>query len=419
MSNVHVVIGANYGDEGKGLITDYLVHREKSKLVVRFNGGAQAGHTVVTPGGHRHVFSHFGSGTFHGADTFLSKYFVANPMIYLKERTVLESAGVKIPKMFVDPRVMVSTPYDMMVNEYREKHFKHGSCGLGVTDTIDRNNCEVVSANDGKLFDLKSIFKLNADDVYYNSIYDKTDELHYKLQLIRKEWVPLRLQQLGIPYTHEMLKRVMDDNLIWKFLEDIILFGKSISITHTKNLSKHDSLIFEGGQGLGLDQVNGHHPHVTKSFTGLTNVREICKEAGINAIDVYYVTRAYLTRHGAGPMENELKEKPYKGIKETTNFTNEFQGKFRYGNLDVDELRHRIAVDLKDSVFGSSFNVNPKLAVTCVDHLDDVGRYISNGKRKRASKDNFSVSLAREIGLPYVLESRGPTRDNIKERFTL
>lgn len=55
-----VVIGANYGDEGKGLITDYLAALDHSNtLVVRFNGGAQAGHTVQTPSGLRHVFSHF------------------------------------------------------------------------------------------------------------------------------------------------------------------------------------------------------------------------------------------------------------------------------------------------------------------------------------------------------------------------
>ena len=61
-----VIIGANYGDEGKGLISDYLVDREQAKIVIRFNGGAQAGHTVVTLDGKRHVFKHFGSGTFQG-----------------------------------------------------------------------------------------------------------------------------------------------------------------------------------------------------------------------------------------------------------------------------------------------------------------------------------------------------------------
>ena len=69
------IIGANYGDEGKGLLTDYYAAKSKHSVVVRFNGGPQAGHTVVTPEGKRHVFSHYGSGTLAGAQTFLSKHF--------------------------------------------------------------------------------------------------------------------------------------------------------------------------------------------------------------------------------------------------------------------------------------------------------------------------------------------------------
>ena len=61
---VKAIIGANYGDEGKGLATDYLTGPDS--LVVRFNGGAQAGHTVCTPSGQRHVFSHIGAGSFRG-----------------------------------------------------------------------------------------------------------------------------------------------------------------------------------------------------------------------------------------------------------------------------------------------------------------------------------------------------------------
>ena len=82
---ISVVIGANYGDEGKGLATDYLASQGTKSLVVRFNGGAQAGHTVVTPDGCRHVFHHFGSGVFAEADTFLSKFFIVNPILFRTE----------------------------------------------------------------------------------------------------------------------------------------------------------------------------------------------------------------------------------------------------------------------------------------------------------------------------------------------
>ena len=80
-----VVIGANFGDEGKGLAVDSLVARDSDAAVIRFNGGAQAGHTVVAEDGRRHVFSHFGAGAFLGAATFLSRFFVVQPSIFAKK----------------------------------------------------------------------------------------------------------------------------------------------------------------------------------------------------------------------------------------------------------------------------------------------------------------------------------------------
>lgn len=67
------VIDSNFGDSGKGLMVDYLC-QTGGEVVVRFNGGANAGHTVVTPEGLRHVFRHFGAGSFYGVPTFLSSF---------------------------------------------------------------------------------------------------------------------------------------------------------------------------------------------------------------------------------------------------------------------------------------------------------------------------------------------------------
>ncbi len=89
-----VVIGAQFGDEGKGrLIDHYATLAGGDSIVIRFNGGAQAGHTVVTPEGQRHIFSHVGSGAFAGAATFLSRFFVANPILLLKEMKRLAEWG--------------------------------------------------------------------------------------------------------------------------------------------------------------------------------------------------------------------------------------------------------------------------------------------------------------------------------------
>ena len=116
-----VVIGAQFGDEGKGRLIDaYAAPLGSQALVIRFNGGAQAGHTVVTPEGMRHVFSHIGSGALVGAATFLSRFFVCHPMLFRKEIESLAIQGVQ-PDVYVDPQSPVTTPYDMMLNQIIER----------------------------------------------------------------------------------------------------------------------------------------------------------------------------------------------------------------------------------------------------------------------------------------------------------
>lgn len=109
MTDVKIVVGANFGDEGKGLMADYFCHQAVSQgkkcLNVLTNGGAQRGHTVVTPTGKRHVFKHFGSGTFAGADTYLLKSFILNPMEFIRELNEFRANDYRIPDVFVDPRM--------------------------------------------------------------------------------------------------------------------------------------------------------------------------------------------------------------------------------------------------------------------------------------------------------------------------
>ena len=137
-----IVIGANFGDEGKGLVTDFLSAKYNGNVfVVRHNGGAQAGHTVVVPDGRRHVFKHFGSGTFAEAKTILSRFYVCNPILFFREKELLNKLGVN-PVVYIDPRATISTPYDMMINQLAEDARggnRHGSCGLGFGETVERN----------------------------------------------------------------------------------------------------------------------------------------------------------------------------------------------------------------------------------------------------------------------------------------
>ena len=118
--NVKIVVGANYGDEGKGLATDFFARNASGKcLNVLYNGGPQRGHTVELKGGKRHVFHHFGSGTFANAHTLFDKDFMVNPILFAKEYDELARDGVDV-KCFVSPDCRVTTPYDMIINQIVE-----------------------------------------------------------------------------------------------------------------------------------------------------------------------------------------------------------------------------------------------------------------------------------------------------------
>ncbi len=137
-----VIIGSNFGDEGKGLLTDWAAAPFGNDCIVaRFNGGVQAGHTVVLPDGRRHIHSHFGSGTLAGAATFLGQHFVSNPLLFFRETAALEKLRIELPLVYADERGLVSTPFDMLINQIVEAargSRKHGSCGLGFGETIER-----------------------------------------------------------------------------------------------------------------------------------------------------------------------------------------------------------------------------------------------------------------------------------------
>ena len=111
--NLKVVIGSNYGDEGKGATVNHLAN--SNTTVVRFNGGCQAGHTVVE-NGIRHVFSTFGSGTLKGASTHLAQPFVFSPGAFLAERKALVDLGLK-PKLTINPLCKITLPCDVAINQ--------------------------------------------------------------------------------------------------------------------------------------------------------------------------------------------------------------------------------------------------------------------------------------------------------------
>lgn len=397
MKTAKAVIGAGYGDEGKGLTTDYLAARTGgAALVVRYNGGAQAGHTVTLPDGRRHVFSHFGSGSFCGAETLLSRFFVCNPLLFVKELALLRGQGVT-PVVHVDAAAQVTTPYDMMINQIAEESrgaARHGSCGMGFGETLQRGE--------------------SAAPLRYAELLDASS-LKNRLIEIRQHWLPARLAALGIEeIPPHWQARIASAGVLEKFLEDTAAFLAATRPAAADFLgATAKPVIFEGAQGLLLDQTRGRFPHVTRSHTGLRNIMALAAEAGFDGIQAHYITRSYLTRHGAGPLAGELHRLPYAAVRDATNVPNDYQGALRFAYLDLDSLKTAIGYDLKDAKSGP--RVTPGLVLTCLDQLDARVHFRHGEFMQSGPADLLPGALARASNLPVWLQSRGPTRLDIAE----
>ncbi|MFW2490745.1 adenylosuccinate synthetase [Clostridium chromiireducens] len=406
MKYIKVIIGSNFGDEGKGLMTDYMCSINENPIVIRFNSSAQAGHTVVTPDGKRHVFGHFCSGNLQGIPTFLSNYFSVNPLLFLKEYDELKMKNID-PYTMIDLTCPVIIPQDMILNQIVERYRgdnRHGSCGLGYNESIIRNNIER--------------YKITCNELLNKNYIDK-------LELIKNEYIKDRLQELNlVGCKDKLMAKLYDDSIISHFIDDIgrQFIPKVHFINIKKVAEKYNTLIFEGAQGLMLSEDYKYFPHVTHSKTGISNVINLLEEINNYQLDieVIYLTRSYLTRHGAGHLPNEVQEKPYKNIIDSTNISNEFQGTLRFAPLDIDLLAENIQNDYTKILpvkQHGCWNIKKSIGLTCLDQIDnDEAIYYKNNLLCVNSTNRFVEEICEKIKPENCYLSYGKTRNTIIKR---
>jgi adenylosuccinate synthase len=386
------VIGAGHGDEGKGLAVDAIAHRlvaaHGEATVVRSNGGAQAGHGVERPDGTRHVFHHVGSGALAGAATHLSRFFVAHPMVFGAEAARLDTLGARM-EITIDPRAPVTTPWDMAINQALEiarGGGRHGSCGLGFGETLERS---------------ERGFALSVADL------DRPD-LRQTLETLVRDWLPLRIKETGLDPEMELLALVRDEpGVLEAFLDDVEAFRTHVKLRDDAALA--GPVLFEGAQGLALDMDLGDFPHVTRSHTGLPNMVSVAEEAGIPGIWALYMTRAYRTRHGAGPLPFERDLSAEFDIVDETNAPNDWQGRIRTAPLDPAILRDMIRADLDRA--GGGVAIEAALGVSCIDQIRDLAPVLSEGREMSLAPEELLRHLEMVVGLDVGFEGRGPCRE--------
>lgn len=362
MKKARIVIGANYGDEGKGtVVAHYTKHSEGTVLNVLTNGGAQRGHSILTKDGSM-TFHHFGSGTYHGADNFYSRFFILNPMQFVNEYNELIT---KPKKIYRDINCRWSTPYDSMANMLMERaKGRHASCGMGIWNTIKRCRSMITP-----LFDEFITAEFSSKISYLNLV---------------KEYYE---KEITIPTD---FKSVWDSEILKEHFINDCLFMAKLTIPMNLNQLDYDNLIFENGQGLLLCDTGKDTYDTTPSNTGILYSLELIKDMKDIDVTTHYVTRPYLTRHGDGHIfdSSERKDLSKDVLADRTNVYNEFQGDFRYGKLDICGLNYRI---LRDSIIAITKGIDIKLELD-VTHCDEMDRELEF-KSKFRNVNTFDSAL--------------------------
>ena len=287
--STYVVVGLQYGDEGKGKITDVL--SAKSDYVVRFQGGDNAGHTVYV-GDEKFVLHLLPSGVLQcKGKCIIANGVVVNPKAFLKEIGQIEEKGMKTDHVFISRRAHVIMPYHILLDTYREE--EAGGTHIGTTkkgigpcyeDKIARVGIRMVDLLNPEVLAEKIKKNLKIKNSLFEKYFDKPT---LEFDEIYNEFL-----ELG----HKLKDRIVDTEVE---LNQAIRDGKNI--------------LFEGAQAAMLDIDFGTYPYVTSSSPTTGGV---CSGAGVpptSLQNLIGVAKAYTTRAGEGPfptaLDNELRER--------------------------------------------------------------------------------------------------------------
>ena len=370
------VIGKNFGDEGKGFTCSCLASSLKNALIIKHNGGGQAGHTVEDPEGKwRFIHHQIGAGAEYHVPTLFADSFMPDLFQLGKEvKEFTELFGFQ-PILYSEKNTRVTTIDDVLLNmgaEVARGKNRHGSCGMGIEECVQRNAAG---------------YGITVEEL---AGWTKQDLLD-RLKQIRKEYTERRAKILGIYPSNRYYEMLNNETVLENFVIEVKVNVNLLTLVDAdrKWLEEFQHLIFETGQGLLLDQdYEAYAPHLTSSKTGIHNPAVFLEKRGLSLEEAIYVTRPYVTRHGNGPLPCEVKRSELPGVGEDlTNRPNEWQGTLRYAKHESLEaffapaLRDRDSVDCLEHMGETKRPKHPKLSIL-ITQLSETGNqlYFDEGK---------------------------------------
>jgi adenylosuccinate synthase len=426
-----VVVGLGYGDEAKGATVDFLASQiPDTTAVVRWSGGAQAAHNVCH-GVRHHTFRQFGSASLLDVRTILRAPMMINPLSLAAEAGELEALGVVDPLALItaDAHALVTTPIHVAMNRAREVlrgNARHGSTGEGIGETTAY---AIAVAERARAGDVIGNFPVLADAPAVPAPTMAT---------LRDRTATLRSLDALATYADPLLTAAGDDVGALPPIETIAdvlceIAGQIRIVddidTHLADALSAGTVLFEGSQGVLLDEWNGFHPYTTWSTIVPTDLVDWLTSSGHKPY-VLGLTRSYATRHGAGPMPTE---DPVLDLPDLHNREGRYQGAWRTGHLDLPALRYAAAVaGPLDGVAVSHLDVLGTVALQVADtwagqshpltptHTDDTApleqltalasQAQPDYRPLPVGVDAVTDLIAEATGAPVVITAMGPRR---------
>lgn len=371
-----IVFDLGFGDAGKGATVDFLVRDRGAGLVVRYNGGAQAGHNVIAPDGTHHTFAQFGSGLLvAGVRSVLGPDFVLHPGAMLLEEQALQSKGVRdaFERSFVDSRALVISPFQQAAGRLRELargKAAHGTCGVGIGETVGDSvaGCE--------------------DTIRVSELASAREKLRSQQLRIRQSFDTAR--DLDDPRV-ESEWQLLDDEGAVDLIDDLWrqLAGRLQVVSDDRvrdEIARTEVVVYEGAQGALLDKDHGFHPHTTWGDCTPRGAFGLLDGAAAE-IHRLGVIRCYMVRHGPGPFPTY--DPDWSRVhREPHNAAKGWQGEFRVGAIDCVLLRYALAF------CGGADG----LVVNCLDRLDAEVRLCDSHCLDEQLMDDLPLPTAGDLG---------------------
>lgn len=333
-----VVVGIQWGDEGKGKLVDFLT--QKAHMIVRFQGGNNAGHTIVIDG-EKYILHLIPSGILNkGKKCIIGNGVVIDPAVLLSEIDNLKKRGIDVnDSLFISKNAHLIMPYHIAIEKEYEKGKKIGTTGRGIgpayTDKIARNGIRVIDLFYPEIL----LAKINSNLYTINFLLENL----YKANPLKAE----DIYNLYLKYGQEISKYVVDTEILVN-----------------QGIESDNNILFEGAQGTLLDIDHGTYPFVTSSNTVTGGV---CTGAGVSPLKINKilgVAKAYTTRVGEGPFPTEINDAMGEYLRQKGGEYGATTGRpRRCGWLDMVALKYAIRL-----------NGLTGLAITKLDVLDGIDK---------------------------------------------